>query len=204
MPVFRHPTQPLTIRALRKLPPFFSLKYLRDHDYEDVDAVVQRYYQEGLLDRLGDGVFHNVIAGSYDIFRVIRSVIKLPLYGGISCLHDYGVITQIPQKLSLYVIDQPNATQLDTVDYIHRDMGWFEDMLSKNAILHTQGHPQHKSRHPIPTLHPQYVHLDMLEHAETHGLDPDDFDWDFMDMDGDIAFMFEPPEPESTFDSVMR
>ena len=198
-------SKPLTIRALRALPAFLTMRYLRNNDYQDIDTVVSQYCKDGLLDRVGEDCYHNVIAGHYDVFNAIRSVVKMPIYGGISCLHTYGIITQIPQAMSIYVIDQPDAPKLDGIDYMHRDKQWLDDLLDKDAIL--QGKQflpfvkktGHTSKMPIPTLHPQFVHLDMLAHNEMCGLDPDDFDWDFMEGD-DISFMFEPPKAESTFD----
>jgi len=45
---------------------------------------------------------------------------------------------------------------------------------------------------------------DMVKTHDMCGLDPDDFDWDFMDMGDDIEFMLPVPEPETTFDNIGR
>jgi len=198
----------ITIKDLRSLPAFLTIRNLRLRGFLDAVSDMQHYVEMGIVDSVGEGCYHNVLAGNYETFSAIRTVIKLPIYGHVSILHHYGVITQIPQYLNLYIIDQLDAPHLNGVEMHHRSSQWLRDMYAQGGVMPTRKPSYDKAIHkntspvPIPSIHPQFAYNDMVEYHSMCGLDPDDFDWDFMDVDDDITFLLPVPEPESTFDSV--
>jgi hypothetical protein len=189
----------LTGHELRKLKPFLREDTLAQRGYIDVRNTLHQLCEQGIIDRVGDGCYHNVLSGAYALFDAIRSVVRVPLYGHVSCLHDYGIITQIPQSVHIYVIDQPNALALDGVEMIHKSREWLDDMLQRGGVLKVRGEKSWRSPYPIACLHPQFVYEDMVKSHDMAGLDPDDFDWDFTDED-DFATVLPLPKPVSTFD----
>ncbi len=189
----------LTGHELRKLKPFLRADTLAQRGYIDVRDTLHQLCEQGVVDKVGDGCYHNVLSGVFSLFDAIRSVVRVPLYGHVSCLHDYGIITQIPQSLHIYVIEQPNALALGGVEMIHKSREWLDEMLQRGGVLKVRGENPWKSPYPIACLNPQFVYEDMVSNHDMAGLDPDDFDWDFIDED-DFATVLPLPKPTSTFD----
>lgn len=191
----------LTGHELRRLKPFILEETLAKRGYRNLQQTLKDLCEFGILDKVGDGCYHNVLAGQLSLTDAIRSVVRVPLYGHVSCLHDFGIITQIPQSMDIYVIDQPTVRHIDGVNMIHKSGKWLEDKVKRGGIMRPCDEKPWRSPHSsLPSLHPQFVYEDMVKTGNMEGLDPDDFDWGFVDEKEDFVFVLPVPEYSSTFD----
>jgi hypothetical protein len=150
-------------KTLRRMPPVFSLRdisRLLDKDHAAVKANVARWKSQGMVRAAGPrlGLYYNLVTHpnwEENIARAIKLAYPSAILIGPNVLHRHGWITQIPQYLSIAVLNEGSHPSMDGVEVFKRPLRWYRKFS-----------PWGEPIYGLPALTPENALLDCLENAD--------------------------------------
>lgn len=152
---------------------------LTGHDGGGLDLMLHRWTQREWVRQAGPrtGLYYNLVADPKWETHVAEAVLrKYPsaTLAGPSVLHAHGCQTQIPSDLWVAVLKRRSRVQMDGVQWLERDRGWFEANRSTSSL------------YGLPSLSPRQALDDGLAEAIANPKtawvpDMDDIDMDEVD-----------------------
>ncbi|QYY33612.1 hypothetical protein K2O51_31805 (plasmid) [Cupriavidus pinatubonensis] len=151
-----------SVKTLRSMPPVFSLQdmaKLLDKDHPAVKANVARWKEQGLVRAVGPrlGLYYNLVTHpNWEENRALAVKMAYPsaIVIGPTVLHRHGWITQIPQSLSIAVLNDGSHPSMEGVEVFKRSMRWYRKFS-----------PWGEPIYGLPALTPENALLDCMENA---------------------------------------
>ncbi len=151
-----------SVKTLRRMPPVFSLQdmaKLVDKDHAAVKANVARWKEQGLVRAAGPklGLYYNLVTHpNWEENRALAVKMAYPsaIVIGPTVLHRHGWITQIPQSLSIAVLNDGSHPLMEGVEVYKRSMRWYRKFS-----------PWGEPIYGLPALTPENALLDCMEHS---------------------------------------
>jgi len=176
---------------LTELPAVFTLsEFQMVHDFKRTKAItyLHRYVQQGHVARTGprSGVFLNLIVDPEASFRrqeeSVAKVFPSAVMGSLSILHDEGVVTQIPARLHVMILQRRTYPKFDSAVFHPRPAAWYALMADQKQIVMPPTVPLGAPK-PLPRMTPEAALVDALAYGDGWVSSVEDIDIGDLDHD---------------------